>query len=194
MAYCSSCGNYLDDSAKFCSVCGAQVKAPAAVVAPAEPVVTAAPVAEPVVEPAAPVVEPVAPVVEPVKPAAPVYCAPAEPVRTYTAAPIVSTKTKVFGFVGMGLGIGSLFFAVLGIIYTAIGMFGGIGAGFGFSIGFGIFSAPCGIIGIKFCNDSYKAGNTSKVCNIGKKLAIAGIIVSGVMAFLGFIDLIISTV
>lgn len=187
MAYCSSCGNYLDPAAKFCSVCGAQVTAPAAPAAPAEPVVAAAPVAEPVVEPAAPVVEPV-------KPAAPVYCAPVEPVRTYTAAPTVDTKTKVFGFVGMGLGIGSLFLAVLGILYTAIGMSGGMGAGFGCSIGFGMFSVPCGIVGMKFCNDSYEAGNTSKVCSIGRKLAIAGIIVSGVMAFLGFIDLIISTV
>lgn len=179
MAYCSSCGNFMDPAAKFCSVCGAQAAAPAA---PAEPV------APPVVEPVAP------PVVEPVveAPAAPTYYAPAEPARTIPVMPVISGKTKTFGFVGMGLGIGSLALAVLGIICVIAGMTIGSALGFGYSIGYGLFSWPCAILGMKFSNQSYEAGNTSNVCSIGRKMAIAGMIVSGVMMFLGFIDLVIS--
>ena len=160
MPYCSNCGHQVEATDKFCGGCGAPVSAPAAAPAP-----EAAPAPQVVVAPAP---QPV-PVAQP-------------------ATPEISSKTKVFGFVGMGLGIGGLFFAVLGIIYTLVGM-GETGLGFGMSVGFGLFSAPMSILGIKFSNDSARAGNSSKCCTVGSKLGLAGIIVSGVMLFLGFINL-----
>lgn len=162
MAYCSNCGSQIDASAKFCSSCGTPVPAPV----PVETVQTA--------------------------PAEPVYTAPA--VQTYIApaAPVkrtVSVKAKVLGFIGMGLAIGGLFFAIIGILYTMIGMVEQ-GLGFGMSLSFSLFaSLPLSIVGKILCNQSEQAGNTARVCSIGSKLGVAAIIVSGVMLFLGVINL-----
>ncbi len=87
----------------------------------------------------APVAVPAEPVAVPV-PETPVVVVPAEPERVYAAEPVVSVKTKVFGFVGMGLSIGGLFFAIIGVLYTLMGCFAEIGVGFGFSLGIGAFS------------------------------------------------------
>lgn len=133
-----------------------------------------------------------APVAVPAEPVASetfVPVAPAEPERVYMAEPVISVKTKVFGFVGMGLGIGGLFFAIIGVLYTLMGCFAEIGVGFGFSLGIGAFSWPLCIVGKIFCARSQESGNTSNVCSIGSKLSIAGMIVSGVMMFFGLIDL-----
>lgn len=130
--------------------------------------------------------------------AAPTESTPAEPVySTPVYAPIynapavipeVTGKTKALGFVGMGLGIGGLVFAVLGILYTLIGMdFDGLG--FGFSIVFSIFSMPLSVVGRILAGKSIDGGNTSGVCRAGTGLGLAGIIVSCVMLFLGFISL-----
>lgn len=128
------------------------------------------------------------PVAEPVSETV-VAVAPAEPERVYAAEPVVSVKTKVFGFVGMGLAIGGLFFAIIGVLYALIGCFAEVGVGFGMSLGFGAFSWPLCIVGKIFCARSQESGNTSNVCSIGSKLSIAGMIVSGVMMFFGLIDL-----
>ena len=162
MAYCSNCGNQIEDSAKFCSSCGT----PVPVAAPAAPVHTA--------------------------PAVPVYTAPAEQTYIVPAAPAkkaVPVKTKVLGFIGMGLGIGGLFFAIIGMLYTLIGMYEN-GLAFGMSVAFGGFAAlPMSIVGKILCNQSVQAGNTARACSIGSKLSVAAIIVSGVMLFLGVINL-----
>ena len=99
------------------------------------------------------------------------------------------TAVKVKGFVGMGLGIGSLALSVLGIIYTLAFMGSYYGEAFGAAIGFGIFSLPCGIVGKLLAGQSSDAGNTGAPCSVGSKLGLAGIIVSAVMLFLGFISL-----
>ena len=100
----------------------------------------------------------------------------------------LSRKDKVFGFVGMGLSIGGVFMAALGLIYTMIGMIE-TGAGFAISLIFGMFSVPLSIVGLKLTRRSKDAGNTSGTCTAGTATGIAGIAVSGLMAFLGFINL-----
>ena len=163
MAYCTKCGNQIDAAAKFCSSCGTPVPTPA----PVTPAYTA--------------------------PAEPVYTVPVAQTYIVPAAPVVSkvsVKAKVLGFVGMGIGIGALFFAIYGLIVTLIGM-EETGMGFGMAIAFSLFaSLPLGIVGKILSNQSMQSGNTSGACSAGSKLSIAAIIVSGVMLFLGFINLV----
>lgn len=115
-----------------------------------------------------------------------------EPVAVIPAEPVVSTKTKVLGFVGMGLGIGGLVFGSLGCLYTLLGLLTEGVAGFVFSLVFGLFSVPLSIVGKILSNQSHEGGNPSSSCTVGSRLALAGIIVSGVMLFFGFIGLLIS--
>ena len=103
---------------------------------------------------------------------------------------VVSTKDKVLGFVGMGLSISGLFLAVVGLLYTLIGI-SMEGLGFGFSIGFSMFSLPLCIVGNSLCKKSRQAGNPSNACSVGRKLGIAGIIVSCAMLFFGLVNLMI---
>ena len=116
---------------------------------------------------------------EPVQP----YYAVAKPVEV-----VVSGKNKALGFVGMGLSIGGLFMAVLGLLYTAIGMVE-TGLGFGMAIAFSLFSLPLAIVGRILSDRSGESGNTSKACSVGRGLGLAGIIVTGVMLFLGILNL-----
>ena len=176
MFFCSNCGAKLEDGSKFCTTCGTPV-APAA-----------EPATQPVVEevPVAPVYSaPVEPVYAP--PSAPTYSAPVSPVYATVEVP---TNVKIQGFVGMGLAIGGLFFAALGLLCAMIGI-GEEGLGFGYSIGYGIFSWPLSIVGKILCGKSQEAGNTSTPCSVGSKLGLAGIIVSAVMMFFGLINLMI---
>ncbi len=112
-----------------------------------------------------------------------------DPVPQVYVAPVSSTKSKVLGFVGMGLAIGGLFFAVIGLLYTFIGLAVEEGLAFGFSFAFSFFSMPLSIIGGILCNRSYLMGNRSAACSVGSKLRMAGIILSAVMLFIGFISL-----
>ncbi|MBR4109545.1 MAG: zinc-ribbon domain-containing protein [Oscillospiraceae bacterium] len=113
------------------------------------------------------------------------YYAPA-----VTAEPVISVKTKVLGFVGMGLSIGGLFFAVLGILYALIGMVEQ-GLGFAFAIAFGMFSMPLSIVGRILANKSREEGNLSNVCSVGSGVGLGGIFATGAMLFLGIINLMI---
>ena len=188
MPFCSKCGTPTNESDKFCMHCGTPVAAP---VQP-EPVAPVAPVQPEPVAPVAPVqpepVVPVAPVQpEPAAPVAPVQPEPV-PVCVAPAEPVVSGKDKALGFVGMGLAILGLFFACIGILYTMIGM-SEQGFGFGMAFAFSLFSLPLSIVGGVLCGNSYNAGNRSTACSVGSKLRIAGIIVSAVMLFLGFVNL-----
>ena len=109
-------------------------------------------------------------------------------VEAKPAEVVVSAKDKALGFVGMGLSIGGMFMAVLGILYTALGMIE-TGLGFGMAVAFSLFSLPLSIVGRNLCNRSVERGNTAKPCSIGRGLGLAGIIVTGVMLFLGIINL-----
>jgi len=71
-----------------------------------------------------------------------------------------------------------------------LGMTIGEGAGLVFALVFGFFSFPLSIVGGILCNNSMNMGNYSTPCSVGTKLRIAGIIVSAVMLFFGFLSLI----
>ena len=94
------------------------------------------------------------------------------------------------GIVGMSLSIAGLVFAVLGLLYTLLGL-GETGLGFGVAIGFGMFSLPLGIVGKILAGKSADAGNTSTPCSVGARMGLASIIVSAVMFFFGFINLLV---
>ena len=107
------------------------------------------------------------------------------------SAPAPSTKSKLLGFVGMGLAIGGLVFAVLGLLYTFIGMVSDGVLAFAFSVSFGLFSLPVSIVGGVLCNQSMAMGNHATPCSVGAKLRVAGIIVSAGMLFFGLIGLMV---
>lgn len=112
-----------------------------------------------------------------------------EPVAAAVATEIVvPVKTKVLGFVGMGLAIAGLFFAALGTLYALIGI-GEEGLGFGMAVGFGMFSVPCSIVGKILSEKSAAEGFYGTPTNIGSKLGLFGIIASAVMMTLGLINL-----
>lgn len=187
MAFCPNCGIQLTDADKFCPSCGKAVEERQVPQTPVQEVpVQEATVVTPVyAEPAAPV----CPI-----PTAPVYTAPNaqayQPVPTVVAAvPEVPVKSKVMGFVGMGLAIGGLFMAVIGLLYTVAGMSMGDGAGFALALVYGAFSLPLGIVGRILSGKSRLAGFQSAACSVGSKLGLATIIVTAVMVFLGFVSL-----
>lgn len=197
MLFCTKCGTQLNANETFCRNCGAPVPAQnMAAPAPVEP--TYAPPAEPTyAPPAEPTYAPPAytpPAYTPPTYTPPAYTPPVENTYAppvYQAEPVVAPKAKALGFVAMGLGIGGLALAVIGLLYTLMGM--DLDAmGFGMSVGFGIFSIPCSILGKVFCNKAQEAGNVSTPPSVGSKLGLAGIIVSGVMVFFGFISLMIA--
>ena len=165
--------------------------------APAAPTY-AAPAAPTYAAPAAPTyAAPAAPTYA--APAAPTYAYPAAPATpAYPATPVTATapaadgKTKAQGFVGLGLSIGGLVFAIIGLIYC-LSLMGWDGVtAFGASIGYGIFSFPCSIVGKILASKSREAGNTSGACGAGSKLGVAGLVVSIVMMGFGFIALLAS--
>ena len=192
MFFCSNCGAKLEDNSKFCTVCGTAVAQPAP-----EPVAQPAP--EPVVE-AVPVTPAYTAPSEPAyaAPSTPTYTPPSTPTYNTVPTPVcpvcapveVSGSVKALGFVGMGLAIGGLFLAALGLLCAMIGM-GEEGLGFGYSIGYGMFSWPLSIVGKILCGKSQEAGNTAAPCSVGSKLGLVGIIVSAVMMFFGLINLMI---
>ncbi len=203
MSICSNCGNTLSAGDRFCNVCGTPVSEPSCgeteVLVPASeettlltpaPELTPAPAydpnhtykakSEPVREP---IFEPAytPPAYKPVPSAYPTYA---------PAAPALSGKTKALGFVGMGLGIGGFALSILGILYVLIGLSEiGYGLAFSFALAFGIFSMPMSIVGRILAGRSQDEGNTFKGCSVGSALGLAGIIVSAVMLFLGFVDI-----
>lgn len=181
MIFCSQCGAAMEDNAKFCQKCGNPV-APAA---PEAPVYTQPQYAQPQYA------QPQYTQPQYTQPQAPVYPQSAypQPVSAYQPEePAVPGKVKANGFVGMGLAIGGLIFAVIGILYTLIFM-EMPPAGFVFALVMGIFSMPLSFVGRSLCNKSIDQGNTSNSCSVGLKIGIAAIIVSGIMLFFGVINL-----
>ena len=112
-----------------------------------------------------------------------------EPVVTAVSTEIVvPAKTKALGFVGMGLAVGGLFFAVLGTIAVLAGMVE-TGLGFGMSIAYGLLSLPCSIVGKALSEKSADAGFYGTPTTVGTKLGLFGMIASFVMLALGLINL-----
>lgn len=109
-------------------------------------------------------------------------------VPAVSAKPVLSTKQKVLGFVGMGLSIFGLVMAAVGNLYTIIGM-SLAGAGFMFAMIYGAFAIPPCIIGRIMCTNSVNNGNTSGCCTAGITTGLVGVILSGVMLFMGVINL-----
>ena len=128
-------------------------------------------------------------VVENNAPITPTTPAIVEPAPQVYNVPTNSVKSKVLGFVGMGLSIAGLTFAIFGLLYTFIGVSTEEALGFAFSVAFGLFSMPLSIVGGILCSRSASMGNCSAACSVGSKLRVAGIIVSAVMLFVGFISL-----
>ena len=180
MAFCPNCGVQLTTDDKFCPNCGNSLAARQEETVQVAPTYSA-PVYTAPVAPANPI------------PTAPVYTAPTAQAyqpqyQTVVAEPEVAAKTKAQGFVGMGLAIGGLVLAVVGLLYTFIGL-EIAGMALGMAIGFGIFSMPLGIVGRNLCNKSMDAGFRSGACSAGSKVGLAAIIVTIVMTFFGFISM-----
>ena len=188
MSFCTNCGKPVNEGSNFCRNCGAPVGALAEQMKDV-------PAVQPDVAPveqtyAAPAEQTYAVPVEPVyvQPVAPVYAVPVEQTYAVPAEPEISVKTKVLGFVGMGVSIFGLFFSVFGLLNTLIGM-SEYAMGFGMAVAFSLFSLPCGIVGMVLSNQSRNAGNIAKSASVGAKLGLASVIVSCVMLFLGFVNL-----
>lgn len=175
MSFCPNCGSQVPSDNKFCSVCGSPVDTEKKIETPinytvAEPTYTA-------------------------------YSQPAYP--TYTepvvAAPApVSAKSKVKGFIGMGVSIEGFIVAILGVIYTLISiafvaepyMYEAFIGMFVMAAIFNIIGLVSCIIGRVLCRKSEQEGFTSKACSVGSKLGLVGIILSAVALGVGIICLI----
>ena len=108
-----------------------------------------------------------------------------------TTPPVYYKRRKVLGFVGMGLSVGGVAMAGIGLLYTLIGLMSGIMA-FIFSLFFGFYSIPLSLVGGVLSDKARSMGNPSSVCTIGSKLRIVGIIISVAMLFLGVIGLFVA--
>ena len=198
MAFCPNCGFQLTGEDKFCPNCGNSVdtKQEQETTVLVEPAYTA----PTYVAPEAPTYTAAPTYATPTQsiPTTPVYTAPTaqayqpqyQSYQTVVAEPVVETKTKVQGFVGMGLAIGGLVMAVIGLLYTFASM-GITGMSFGMAIGFGMFAMPLSIVGRSLCGKSEDAGFRSGACAAGTKVGLAGIIVTIVMTVFGFITLMV---
>lgn len=113
--------------------------------------------------------------------------APTPVVVTAPAEVVVPTKSKVLGFVSMGLGIGSLIFAVISIFYTLMMSSLEAAAGVFFAFYFGAFSLPLSIVGMVLSGKSSSCGITTTPASVGKKLSVAGLVVSCVAMFISLI-------
>ena len=175
MYICPNCKTTSDTKINFCPKCGSAMGE--IVMADPAPAAVEQPVAaeQPVVVAEQPVVT-------------------AQPVINY--APIVPTYeqpapqySKAKSIVGMVLSIVGLFFAFLGFIYTAAAIDIDEEIGFAMSFAFSFFSFPLSIVGIILSKGNANLGDTSAFVKVGKILGIIGLILAGIMAFLGFICL-----
>jgi len=188
MYICPNCKTTSDTKINFCPKCGSAMgeivmadPAPAAV---EQPVAAEQPVA--VAE------QPVVVAEQPVMAEQPTK-AP-QPVINY--APIVPTYeqpapqySKAKSIVGMVLSIVGLFFAFLGFVYTAAAIDVEEELAFAFSFVFSFLSFPLSIVGLILSKGNANLGDTSAFVKVGKILGIIGLVLAGIMAFLGFICL-----
>ena len=158
MAFCNNCGTQIPDGAAFCPSCGAKYT----------PV------------PAAPTYQ------------QPTYQQPTyqQPVYGYqppvaNAQPEVSTGAKVKGFIGMGLGIGSLAIAVIALIVGFIS----VGEAYlaGSAIGYSLVAVGLGVPAKILAGKAVEEGFIGTPTKLGSVFGLIGIIVGGVAGFFGII-------
>ncbi len=177
MAFCIQCGAQLPENVSFCPNCGQKAE-------------NSAPVNK---QPEAPVYEqtwPQQPVYEQPQYQQPVYQQPQyqyaqQPV--YTAQPVVETKSKVMGFIGMGLGIGALFFGFLASIWAIAGLDEYAMATM--AVAYGIVTAGLGVPAKILASKAGSGGFLGGPTKIGNIFGLIGIIAGGAAFFFGIIGL-----
>ena len=197
MYVCPNCHRVSESPAAFCAACGTamveqQPQAPA-YTAPQQPAYTAP-------QPQAPAYtapQPQAPAYT--QPPQPTYTAPQQPAYTQPqqqywqqpqgyqppAAPATEAPSKGKVIVGMVMGIAGLALAAIGLLYTLIFTIEPEMA-FGFAFFWSMFRLPLSLVGMIMSNGNINAGDTSAMSSVGKKLGLIGLILSGVMLFIGF--------
>ena len=217
MKTCPYCNTALEDTTRFCHMCGKEQpveQPPATYAAQTVNQETPSPYTQPPVTPAAPTYEAStyqAPTYSPSayqQPAeTPVYQQPPYPQPPY-AQPAAQTDyavptppaapSKAKSIVGMALGIGSLVMGVTGllctILFTAVAASGLdveetsiFGITYGFMFMF--FSLPLAIIALVMSQKSITAGNTTKISRLGKIFGIVGLVLSAVLCILACVNI-----
>ncbi len=119
------------------------------------------------------------------QPVAPQY----QPAQAYQPVPAPVKKPHIaVKIVSMALSIEGFICAILGALYTLIGLIEPAVA-FLFSLIFGMVSLPFSIIGLCLGSKCTNAGDTSVFSRLGKIFGLIGIIVAGVSLFIGLISL-----
>lgn len=193
MYICPNCNSTSEQPTNFCANCGAAMMVQETPAPVAQPEVVVPPVAEEI-----PVVQ-----AEPVLPPQPVYEQPAQPQYQqaayqqpayaqqpqYQYVQPVQVAAPSLGKVitGMALSIAGISFAGLGLLYTLMFLAVETEVAFAFSLVMSFFSFPLSIVGFILSKNNINQGSTSAMSRVGKILGLIGIILSGVMLFLGFI-------
>lgn len=205
MYICPNCNATSEQPTNFCANCGATMMVKEAPTPVEQTEVVTSPVAEeiPVVQ-AEPVVE--QPAYQQTAYAQPVYEQPAQPQYqqpqyqqpAYTQQPQyqyvqpVQVAAPSLGKVitGMVLSIAGIAFAGLGLLYTLMFLAVETEVAFAFSLVMSFFSFPLSIVGFILSKNNINQGSASAMSRVGKTLGLIGIILSGVMLFLGFIGIV----
>lgn len=152
--FCRECGAEINSADKFCTNCGRAVVVPQPQVVDATPEVPAVPVA-----PAAPAVS----------------YTPAVPVAP--AVPVVSTRTKVFGIIGMALAIEGLINVGVGLLYAFLAMGLASEDGIASAVTNALVSIPFAVVGLIMSVRSRRRGFQSTVTAVGLWCSLASLIV-----------------
>ena len=116
------------------------------------------------------------------------YVQPVQPQYNYNQ-PAQPKSNVALRIVSMVLSISGFSFLILGFIYTLIGLIEAELA-FSFAFAFALIFLPMCIVGLILANKCVNNGDFSTPCRVAKGLGLAGIIVSGVSLFIGFIALV----
>ena len=214
MKICLYCNTALEDTTRFCHICGKEQPAEepvAAYVAPTASAEAPSPYTQPPTTPAAPTYEPSTYQTSAYSPSAyqqptdtPVYQQPTYPPSPYAqpsdyavpTPPAAPSKAK--SIVGLILGISALATGVTGLLctifFTALAASGqeveemsifGITYGFMFMLS----ALPPAIIALVMSQKSIKAGNTAKISQLGKTFGIIGLALSAVLCILACVNI-----
>ena len=162
MYICPNCNKQSEVPANFCTSCGtAMVMAP----------------------------DVQAPVQNAYQAPAPVQPQYYQPTYNYPQQPAAPSKGKAI--TGMVLGIVGLVFSVLGFFYlmlfSATGPAEEVGAIMAFACGF--FGFPLSLVSMILSNSSRNNGDTTVFSKLGKIFGLIGVILSGLLLFIGFVGI-----
>ena len=101
----------------------------------------------------------------------------------------LAKKYKVFGFIGMGLGILGCANSILGTIYTLMLSFMWF-TGFYSALLYAGSCLPFTIAGIAISSMCKKAGNDSRACKIGQYTSLASFLMIALIIVMGVLNLI----